>query len=233
MQKFMSVICYFIPFKKLRKKFRALYVKANRIKYRHNNKIIIHLPNGKTITNPHRIPELKVHFNGKNSTIELFYPIKFKTCEFHLINDCVITIHKSCLNYTKIEAYNESVVFIDENTAIGGVRVHMLNEKGTSLKIGKDVVLSYDIEIYTTDTHPIFDMNGKCINNKKSCVSIGNHCWIGASCVLLKGANIPENCILGHSSVCASKLSQPNSIYAGNPCKIVKSDITWHGGIID
>ena len=234
MKTVITILCWFIPFKKLRHRLKVKYVKSKRIKYHNNNRIIIHMPNGDTVINPYSIPGLEVSFNGTNSTIELFYPISFHNCHLNVENNCVITIHESHgVNNMTVDTYNKSEVFIDKNVEIGGVHIHMSNEAGTALRIGKDVVLSYDIEIYTTDTHPIFDIKGKCINNKKACIEIGEHCWICASCVLLKGAKIPENCILGHSSVCSNKLSQPNSIYAGNPCKCVKSNIRWYGGKID
>lgn len=233
MKALITVLCWFIPFRKIRHQLRRKYA-GGIIKYHDNNKIIVHLPNGKTVVNPSTVPGLKVRFNGKNALIELFYPIIFNNCEFNLMNDCVFTIHDSYgIKNTIIYAYDESVVFFDKNVGIEGARIHMMNERGTVLKIAKDVVLSYDIEIYTTDTHPILDMNGVCINNKKSCVSIGEHSWICASCVLLKGARIPDNVILGHSSVCSSKLPRSNCIYAGNPCKCVKENINWKGGTID
>ena len=215
-----NILCCFIPSKNIRHVLREKYI--NTIKYHDNNKIIVHMNNGQTVVNPPRIPGLRVNFNGKNSLIELFYPIKFNNCEFNLMDDCIFTIHDSYgLNNTFIYAWNKSTLFIDENVGIGGARIHMMNETGTSLKIGKKAVLSYDIEIYTTDSHPIMNMQGECINNKKSCVTIGEHSWICASCVLLKGARIPDNVILGHSSVCSSKLEKTNCIYAGNPCKCI------------
>ena len=229
-----SILCWFIPFKQLRKRLKLKYVKSKRIIYRNNNKVIVHMPDGRTIINPYSVPGLKICFAGNNSVVELFYPIKFKNCKFNLMSDDTITIHSSCGIYnTIIDAYNKSSVFIDQGAGIGGMHVHMANETETELRIGKDAVLSYDIEIYTTDTHPIFDMDGNCINNKKSCVTIGKHAWICASCVLLKGARIPNDVILGHSTVCAGPLTETNCIYAGNPCKCIKRNITFHGNKID
>ena len=234
MKTLMTILCWFIPFKKLRRHLKVKYVKNKRIKYHNNNRVIIHMPNGDTVENPYSIPGLNISFNGRNSVIKLFFPISFHNCHLNVENNCVITIHESHgINNMTIDTYNKSEVFIDKNVEIGGVRIHMSNETETALHIGKNVVLSYDIEIYTTDTHPVFDMHGKCINNRKSCVEIGDHCWLCASCVLLKGAQIPNNCILGHSTVCASKLTEANCIYAGNPAQIVKHDINWSGGKID
>ena len=192
------------------------------------------MPDGRTIKNPYSIPGLVINFSGYDALIELFYPIKFYNCQFNMMNKSRITIHKSYgINNMIVDAYNESDVFLDENVGIGGCHVHMVNEKGTSLKISKNTALSYGIDIYTTDTHPILNMQKDCINNKKSCVTIGEHVWICAACVLLKGARIPNDVVLGHSSVCSKKLEKSNAIYAGNPCKCVKEGITWKGGPLD
>lgn len=67
----------------------------------------------------------------------------------------------------------------------------------------------------------------------KHCVTIGEHSWVCASCVLLKGAIIPKNVILGHSAVVANKFTDENVIIAGNPAQIVKRDICWRAGKID
>lgn len=233
MKTFITILCWFIPFKKLRKRLKVKYIKTQRIKYHDNNQLLIYMPDGSVIKNPSRITGLTVCFNGANSIIKLFYPITFHSSRFFVGDNCDITIQKSCLIGMTIDTYNKSSVFIDENCQIGECYVCMANESGTSLKIGKDCVFSTGIEIWTTDTHPIFDKNGKCINNKKSCVQIGNNVWICRRAILLKGARIPDGAIIGNSSVCANKLTQPGCVYAGNPCNCVKKDITWHVGKID
>lgn len=165
MKNIIAVLCWFIPFKNIRHRLKQKYINSKRIKYKNNNRIIIHMPNGDTLINPYSIPGLEVSFEGANSLVELFYPIKFSHSCFNIKDDCVITIHKSYgIHNTIIDTYNKSSVFIDENVGIGGMHVHMSNQTGTSLRIGKNTALSYDIEIYTTDTHPIFDMKGKCTN---------------------------------------------------------------------
>jgi len=233
MKTLITILCCFIPFKKLRRQLKIKYVKSNRIIYRNNNRVIIHMPGGQIVTNPYSIPELNVLFNGHDSTIELFYPIKFHKSRFVVCDNCKITIKSSGFMGINIDMYHNSSVFIDEHSQIGECAINMANEMGTELHIGKDCMFSTGIEIWTTDTHPIFDNNGKCINNAKAHVNIGNHVWVCRKATLLKGTQIPDNCIIGNSAVCTSRLPLPNCIYAGNPCKCVKQEITWRGDKFD
>ena len=87
-------------------------------------------------------------------------------------------------------------------------------------------MLSHSIEIRTSDSHGIMSLNGERINHAKDII-VGENVWIGARVVLLKGANIPKGCIIGHSSICSKKLDTPNAIYAGSPCKLCKDNVTW------
>ena len=61
-------------------------------------------------------------------------------------------------------------------------------------------------------------------------MKIGNHVWVGARAVILKNTIIPDNCIVGFSSVVSSKTfigEKGHCIAAGNPAKIIKRDISW------
>ena len=204
-----------------------------RVKYTHNNKIIINKKNGKKVINPFYIKGLKIRFKGKNNTINLYEPLNFKRSLFTLKNDCEFNIYPAIINNTTIHGYNSSFVTIEEGSEIGGLIVHMENEKNTTLHIDKDAVLSYNIQIWTTDTHPIFDLNtNQLINNSQSTVYIGKDTWICANVILLKGAEIPTGSIVGNGSVVTKKFSECNCVIAGNPAQIVKHNIYKKNGPI-
>lgn len=40
------------------------------------------------------------------------------------------------------------------------------------------------------------------------------------------------NSVVGHSTVVAKKFTDKNVVIAGNPAKIIKTDINWRGGPI-
>lgn len=57
-------------------------------------------------------------------------------------------------------------------------------------------------------------------------VTIGKNCWITSRCVILPGVVIGDNVVIGAGSVVTSDIPS-NSFAAGNPCKVIKSDINF------
>lgn len=53
---------------------------------------------------------------------------------------------------------------------------------------------------------------------------IGKNCFIGGESVILPGISIGDNCVVGAGSV-VTKDVPPRSLVAGNPAKIIQSDI--------
>lgn len=79
-----------------------------------------------------------------------------------------------------------------------------------------------------TDSHPIYDEEGKRLNHPKG-FSIGSNVWIGARCTVLKGVSVANGVILASRSLVTKNLDIPNSIYASS--RIIKSNIHWDRGI--
>ena len=57
-------------------------------------------------------------------------------------------------------------------------------------------------------------------------INIGNHVWIGRECLLLGGATIGDNCVVGARCVTSSKFPS-NTVIAGCPGKAVRKNIVW------
>lgn len=53
---------------------------------------------------------------------------------------------------------------------------------------------------------------------------IGRHCFIGARSLILPGVTIGDDCVVGAGSVVTRDVP-PRSVVAGNPARIIKSDI--------
>lgn len=99
--------------------------------------------------------------------------------------------------------------------------------EGKRIILGEDCMLSNQISIRTTDHHSILDSHGNRLNPGAD-VIIGSHVWIGYQCLILKGAVIPDNCVIGaRSLVTASLNANHNSLVAGSPAKILKDNINW------
>lgn len=107
-----------------------------------------------------------------------------------------------------------------------GIRDTSFLSQGASITIGEWCMFSYGIEVRNTDSHRIFQVGSNAQINHPKDIILGNHVWIGKNATILKGVTIGHDSIIAMGSV-VTKSCEPNSILAGNPAKVVKTDITW------
>lgn len=101
---------------------------------------------------------------------------------------------------------------------------HVLKEK--KLYIGEDCMLSSEVIISTGDSHSIINEEGMRINSSKDVV-IGSHVWIGNRVSINKGVVIAANSVIGNGSIVTKVAMAENCVLAGNPAKIVKTNVNW------
>ncbi len=103
-----------------------------------------------------------------------------------------------------------------------------------SIEIGERVLISHDVNIFDSLTHPInhklrhlqfveiltkgFPKN---IYLNEQSIIINNDVWIGAKSIILKGVTVGEGAIVGAGSV-VTKDVPPYTIVAGNPAQIIR-----------
>ncbi len=119
-----------------------------------------------------------------------------------------------------------TVLEIGDDTTSEGAGI-ALTEPGSKVTFGKDCMLSYDIDIRTGDSHSIMECaTGERVNFAED-LSFGDHVWIGAHCVILKGVRIPSDCIVATGAIVTKAVTVEHAIIAGNPAKVVKEGVTW------
>ena len=91
-----------------------------------------------------------------------------------------------------------------------------------NIEIGNDVAIAREVIIRDTDAHDIVD--GK--HKKVKPVKIGNHVWIGAKAMIMKGVTIGDGTIIAAGAVVTKDIPE-NCIAAGVPAKIIKENVTW------
>lgn len=93
------------------------------------------------------------------------------------------------------------------------------------VSIGSFNQISYNVRIWDTNTHNILppESRRKLTIEKypyfgfeknrpvTSPVSIGNDCWIGENCTILKGSNIGDKCIVGFGTLIVGKTLYPQT----------------------
>ena len=93
------------------------------------------------------------------------------------------------------------------------------------VEIGKKVTISFDVTILVHDysiVHAARTIGRKTSSIIYKNVKIGNNVFVDAKTTILPGSVIGDNCIVGGGSVVKGVL-EPNSIYAGNPCRKIAS----------
>lgn len=203
-----------------------LKLKFIQIKNRKN--FVLIKQDGTKIYNP-KIKNLTVNMWGENSKIEIYEPFQVKNkCYISCGENSIVRIYPfNVYDNSRILAGNNNFVEIGAYTTIKDVNFFLDTSEYTNVKLGKDCMLSYDIIIRTNDGHTIYDKNTREILNPLKDVVIGDHVWIGARAMILKGSHIPSNSMVGACSLVNKEFSEENTVIGGIPAKVIKKDVNW------
>lgn len=102
--------------------------------------------------------------------------------------------------------------------------VNTLVNAGSSIVFGDDFLGGWNVTIIDGDGHQIIDCNNTVINDYKPIV-IGAHCWMSAHSSLLKGVNLPDECIIPYGSIITKSCLEQRVIYGGVPNRVLKAGI--------
>lgn len=119
---------------------------------------------------------------------------------------------------------DSSTVIIGKDGLMMG-NVQLASTEGKTIAIGDGVLFSDDICVRTGDSHSIIDADGMRLNPAAD-VALGNHVWVGNRVIILKGASIGDNSIVGSGSVVTKQFPECVAI-AGNPAKVVRENVNW------
>ncbi len=129
---------------------------------------------------------------------------------------------KGCLLQTS--SRDNWIVFGTGSSWQGGEMIVSENDQG--VVVGDDCLFSSDISIRTTDGHPIYDMDTGERINPPGPIRVGRHCWIGRGARISKDVTLAEGTVIGQAAV-VTKDTMPNSVYAGCPAKLIRSNVRW------
>ena len=99
----------------------------------------------------------------------------------------------------------------------------------SSVKIGRNVVISERVVIRDSDNHLVLDdLVGVDVEAKPTAapIVIGDHVWIGMNSIILKGVTIGEGSIIAAGSV-VNKDVPAHCMVGGIPAKVIKTGVSW------
>lgn len=145
-----------------------------------------------------------------------------------------VIIDDGVVIYGNICSQNHGKVYIGEFSYIGGrSKILSVND----IRIGARCWIADNTVICDNNNHPVnpdyrfyasstseFDDSRSWRHSDNAPIVIGKNCWIGTNVRIQKGVTIGDNSIIAACSV-VTKNVPPNCIAAGNPAKIVKTDI--------
>jgi len=146
-----------------------------------------------------------VTVSGNNNTLQCEDGVKLR--------NAVITIRG-----------NSCIIKIGKGTTFGGVRIVNVGTDN-EINIGAGCLFADLIEIWASDTHPIYNEQKEIINKEKPII-IKDKVWVGARAVILKGVTIESGSIVGMGSLVINNVPA-SSITAGNPNRVIKENISW------
>lgn len=176
--------------------------------------------------------EASITINGNDNYIEISDNTKAENIKILIEGDKNnITSLGKRLGNIRLTTKKSSSIFIDELTTIESA--YLLADEGKKIKIGKDCMLSFNIQFRTTDAHSIFDLDSKKRINLSKDITIEDHVWINQACLISKGSNIKKNSIIGAQSFTQNNTYPPFSIIAGTPAKVVRYNVIWDRKQVD
>lgn len=199
-----------------------------------NNKIIIIEENGseRQLLPNEKIDGLNIRINADNSLVRIQKPTKFRDCTLLIENDnCTYDI-KSTIYEIGGTIFHLSApcckIQIGHNLSTGcGTQINGFSSENVTVSIGNDCMISFGVIIRPDDGHTIFSPESKQILNYGKDIKIGNHVWLGEQVIILKGAVIPDNTIVGAKSLVNKQFQPGGASIAGIPAKIIKTNINW------
>ena len=97
-------------------------------------------------------------------------------------------------------------------------------EPNLNINIGNDCQFGCNIRLVPADGHTIYNNDNNMILNRPKDINIGDHVWLCRNVSVLKGVNIPDNCVAGLGSIITKAFDKTNSLIAGTPARIIESE---------
>ena len=132
-----------------------------------------------------------------------------------------VIVSKNCHIGKYVCFWGGGVIKIGENSSIGSYSAIFASKEG-GVTIGDNVNCARNMYVIDAN-HGFKDKNVLICKQPLEVekVTIGDNCWIGANCTIIKGAEIGSGCVVGACSLVNKKFGN-DVVIAGVPAKVIK-----------
>ena len=191
-------------------------------------------PKNNTILGTPELVNTEIVFPGKGNILVAEDNVRLHNCkiDFKGDNACVyLSSNQKHIYHLALDVWRETTFFFGKDSYFNGV-LHAIASERQNIIIGNKQVFSFDVWLRTVDPHLIYDCETKERLNASKSILIGDHTWIGQRAFILKGSVVGSGSVLAAGAVLAGKKMQSNTVYAGNPAKVVKTGIFFTGASV-
>jgi acetyltransferase-like isoleucine patch superfamily enzyme len=169
---------------------------------------------------------LLVEFRGSDNVIVLNRDSLHGWIKFEGDGNVLVSLGDSGHLAVGATLYSRDTLVIGRRVVAWGIRIWV--QGGTLCTIDDDCLLSESIQIRTTDHHSIIDLATWTQTNAPSDVTIGRHVWVGANCIVTKGANIGEGSIIAPAALVSGSIPD-KELWGGVPARKIRGNVSWVG----
>ncbi|WP_196488015.1 acyltransferase [Burkholderia pseudomultivorans] len=128
-------------------------------------------------------------------------------------------------NFNSTMRLARSFLFVGSECSSNGVNFGLQGPENFII-LCDDCMLSWGIQVRTTDSHAIFNIDSGLNINPADSVVIGPHVWLGFDSVIQKGVTIGAGSIIGARSIVTGDVPDYMAV-AGVPGRIVRERVCW------
>ncbi|MGK0724378.1 acyltransferase [Aerococcus urinaeequi] len=174
------------------------------------------------------IKNCQFKITGNNNKVLLDTGIELRDCNITIRGDNnTIIIGKNCqFKELDLNLTGDNNIFECQSETTSSGHIECQIREACKIHIGENCLLSRNIIIRTSDSHPIYSEENKRINFAEN-VIIGNNCWVSQNVTLLKGTELPNGTIVGSGSIVTKAFSELNSVIVGSPAQVVRTKVRW------
>lgn len=169
----------------------------------------------------------KIVFKGTGNILFCEEGVTLKNASITFEKDNALAVIRKTKHPLKLNlhVWNDSVFYLGSNSFInaGGISA-VISERKKAI-IGDDALFSREIWLRTSDAHLVYDCQTHNRINYSKDILIGDHVWIGQNVFILKGTTIGSGSIIGAGAICAGKKIPSNTSWAGNPAKLIATNV--------